>query len=86
MPVHGAPHQHQWLADGQRLGLIDFDRFALGDPELDLAVTLAVNRVQPMSLLVGAGGRLAPAVINCTVTGRSAPGPSVAGNAGGPTI
>lgn len=41
VPVHGAPHQHQWLADGRRLGLIDFDRFALGDPELDLATLLA---------------------------------------------
>lgn len=41
VPVHGAPHAHQWLDDGGRLGLIDFDRFALGDPELDVATYLA---------------------------------------------
>jgi aminoglycoside phosphotransferase len=36
-PVHGAPHPPQWLADGEALGLIDFDRLALGDPESDVA-------------------------------------------------
>ena len=36
-PIHGAPHAHQWLDDGARLGLVDFDGFALGDPELDAA-------------------------------------------------
>ncbi len=36
-PIHGAPHPPQWLLDGDRLGLIDFDRFALGDPEADVA-------------------------------------------------
>jgi hypothetical protein len=41
VPVHGAPHVHQWLADGPRLGLIDFDRFARGEPELDVATFLA---------------------------------------------
>jgi hypothetical protein len=40
-PIHGAPHPAQWLAVGDGLGLVDFDRFALGDPELDLAVLLA---------------------------------------------
>ena len=31
VPVHGAPHMHQWLVDGSgRLGLVDFDRYALG--------------------------------------------------------
>jgi aminoglycoside phosphotransferase (APT) family kinase protein len=42
VPVHGAPHAHQWLLtpdDG--LGLIDFDRCALGAPELDAATLLA---------------------------------------------
>jgi aminoglycoside phosphotransferase (APT) family kinase protein len=39
--VHGSPHMHQWLVDGVRLGLIDFDRFALGEPEFDLATFLA---------------------------------------------
>jgi hypothetical protein len=32
---------HQWLADGERLGLVDFDRFCLGDPELDAATFVA---------------------------------------------
>lgn len=36
-PLHGAPHAHQWLDDGRRLSLVDFDGFALGDPELDAA-------------------------------------------------
>lgn len=40
-PIHGAPHAHQWLDDGQRLGLIDFDRICLGDPELDVATFVA---------------------------------------------
>ncbi|MBA3252156.1 MAG: aminoglycoside phosphotransferase family protein [Geodermatophilaceae bacterium] len=59
VPVHGAPHQHQWLADGDRLGLIDFDRFALGDPELDLATLLVEladesDRRLPMPVLIEA--------------------------------
>ncbi|HET6549212.1 MAG TPA: phosphotransferase, partial [Solirubrobacter sp.] len=36
-PVHGAPHPPQWLAGADMLGLIDFDRLALGDPEADVA-------------------------------------------------
>ncbi len=41
VPVHGAPHMHQWLVDDERqLGLIDFDRFALGEIELDIATLL----------------------------------------------
>ena len=45
MPVHGAPHMHQWLIDDdldsdRQLGLIDFDRFALGEVELDIATLL----------------------------------------------
>lgn len=39
-PIHGAPHVHQCLDDGQRLGLVDFDRFSLGDRELDVATFL----------------------------------------------
>lgn len=41
VPCHGAAHVHQWLADGDRLGLIDFDRFAMGEPELDVATYIA---------------------------------------------
>lgn len=36
-PIHGAPHPPQWLHDGTRFGLVDFDRLALGDPEADVA-------------------------------------------------
>jgi thiamine kinase-like enzyme len=40
-PIHGAPHAHQWLEEDGRLGLVDFDGFALGDPELDAATFMA---------------------------------------------
>ncbi|MFQ5707445.1 MAG: phosphotransferase family protein [bacterium] len=40
-PIHGSPHAHQWLEEGQSLGLVDFDRTSLGDPELDVATFLA---------------------------------------------
>ena len=40
-PIHGAPHPSQWLDDGDMLGLVDFDRAAAGDPELDVATFLA---------------------------------------------
>ena len=40
-PIHGAPHAHQWLDDGENLGLIDFDRVCMGDPELDVATFVA---------------------------------------------
>lgn len=36
-PVHGAPHAEQWLDDGDRLGLVDLDGFALGLLEMDVA-------------------------------------------------
>ena len=39
-PIHGAPHPNQWLEDGPRLGLLDFDRLSVGDPELDAGVFL----------------------------------------------
>lgn len=39
-PIHGAPHAHQWLDDGKRLGLVDFDRFSFGDREVDAATFL----------------------------------------------
>jgi aminoglycoside phosphotransferase len=42
VPTHGAAHLNQWLVDDSgRLGLVDFDRFALGEPEFDLATFLA---------------------------------------------
>lgn len=45
-PVHGALHPAQWLDDGVRLGLVDYDSVALGDPELDAATFLADVDVQ----------------------------------------
>jgi hypothetical protein len=39
-PIHGAPHLDQWLDAGSEIGLIDFDRFSRGDPELDAGVVL----------------------------------------------
>jgi len=40
-PVHGALHVAQWLVSGSRLGLLDFDCFALGDRELDAGTFVA---------------------------------------------
>lgn len=40
-PIHGSPHPNQWLSTGPALGLIDFDRLSLGDPELDVATFAA---------------------------------------------
>ena len=40
-PIHGDPHAEQWLDDGERLGLLDFEAVTWGDPELDAAVFLA---------------------------------------------
>jgi aminoglycoside phosphotransferase (APT) family kinase protein len=40
-PIHGSPHPHQWLENGARLGLVDFDRISLGDPEPDVATFIA---------------------------------------------
>ncbi len=39
-PIHGAPHPSQWLMSADGLGLVDFDRLSLGDPELDAATFL----------------------------------------------
>ena len=39
-PIHGAPHPDQWLDDGNAIGLIDFDRFSRGDPEMDAGILL----------------------------------------------
>jgi aminoglycoside phosphotransferase (APT) family kinase protein len=41
LPIHGAPHVNQWLLRGDGLGLVDFDRFAVGDPERDAATFMA---------------------------------------------
>jgi hypothetical protein len=45
-PVHGALHASQWLDDGSRLALLDYDALALGPPELDAATFLADTDVQ----------------------------------------
>ncbi len=36
-PIHGSPHPSQWLVHQGQLGLVDFDRLCLGDPEFDVA-------------------------------------------------
>jgi aminoglycoside phosphotransferase (APT) family kinase protein len=41
VPTHGSLHSHQWLNDDGRLVLVDFDRAAMGHPELDIATFLA---------------------------------------------
>lgn len=41
VPIHGGMHPHQWLDDEGRLGLVDFDGLAVGEPELDVANFLA---------------------------------------------
>ncbi len=40
-PIHGSPHPTQWLITDTGLGLVDFDRYSLGDPELDIATFMA---------------------------------------------
>ena len=37
VPLHGSPHAHQWLHQGDGLSLVDFDRAARGHPEIDVA-------------------------------------------------
>jgi hypothetical protein len=55
VPVHGAPHMHQWLVDGDgRLGLVDFDRYALGEPELDIATFLVELETEPRAVPMAA--------------------------------
>ena len=61
-PMHGAPASGQWLATSERLGLLDFDRFAAGDPELDVGVFLADLDFE--RLPVEAARRLEAAVIH----------------------
>lgn len=61
-PIHGAPHPSQWLATGDRLALVDFDGFALGDPELDIAVLQAEIEDE----------RAAPGVCEAVVAGYQA--------------
>lgn len=52
VPVHGAAHMNQWLMGTYgRLGLIDFDRFAFGEPEFDLATFLIELEAESSSLM-----------------------------------
>jgi len=39
-PIHGDLDPSQWLATNDSVGLVDFERLALGDPELDVATFL----------------------------------------------
>ena len=54
-PIHGAPHAHQWLGDGEQLHLVDFDRFGFGDPELDVATFLTEWDFESDSMMSGVG-------------------------------
>lgn len=40
-PVHGDLNLGQWLVDGERLALVDFEDLSLGEPERDAGVFLA---------------------------------------------
>lgn len=46
-PLHGSLHSKQWLIDGHRLALVDFDRAAMGHPELDAATLIAEFDYEP---------------------------------------
>lgn len=39
-PIHGSLSRTQWIVGTARLGLIDFDKLAFGDPEFDVAAFL----------------------------------------------
>ena len=53
VPVHGAAHLGQWLVDRNgRLGLVDFDRWARGEPEFDLAAFLVDLESQSSAISV----------------------------------
>jgi hypothetical protein len=56
-PIHGAPHPPQWLHDGTRFGLIDFDRLALGDPEADVATFIEAAAAEDGGAAVASGFR-----------------------------
>jgi aminoglycoside phosphotransferase (APT) family kinase protein len=61
VPIHGAAHLGQWLLDDAgRLGLIDFDRFAMGEPEFDLATFV-------VELLAASGARTSGAALRAAV-------------------
>lgn len=55
VPIHGALHHHQWLVCDTALGLVDFDRLSMGDPELDVATFVTEMRYEdPAELPVSA--------------------------------
>jgi hypothetical protein len=45
--IHGAPLANHWLDDGTTLGLVNFEHFAWGDPELDAATFLGALDFEP---------------------------------------
>ncbi len=53
-PIHGAPHAHQWLQTPNQLGLVDFDRLAWGEPELDVATFITEIDFEDWSRFPGA--------------------------------
>lgn len=49
--IHGAMHPSQWLRCGDGLGLVDFDRLGVGDPELDVATFITELRYEGSSVV-----------------------------------
>ncbi len=47
VPIHGSLHSNQWLIEDDDLALVDFDRAAMGHPELDFATFLAEWDYEP---------------------------------------
>jgi Phosphotransferase enzyme family len=54
-PTHGAPHAHQWLDGPDGLMLVDFDRYGLGDPEVEVATFLAEADFESSHFALAAG-------------------------------
>jgi len=52
VPIHGSLHSHQWLCSGESLALVDFDRAAMGHPELDFATFLAEWDYEPEAIAI----------------------------------
>ncbi len=65
VPVHGSLHSHQWLVNGDRLALVDFDRAAMGHAELDVATFLTEWDYEPGALGWAVGRAFAGVFSGC---------------------
>jgi len=68
VPIHGSPHSHQWLLDGDNLGLVDFDRAALGHMEVDVATFLAEFDYEPPIVGAAVNGYFLREFLECDWT------------------